>query len=59
MVHRVALVTGANKSIGLVTVRAIAALGATVYPGSRDETAGQSAAEVTMRPGSAIRRRAA
>jgi NAD(P)-dependent dehydrogenase (short-subunit alcohol dehydrogenase family) len=42
---KVALVTGANKSIGLEAVRGLARLGMTVYLGSRDEAAGQAAAD--------------
>lgn len=44
MQTRIALVTGANKSIGLAVVRALAAQGMTVYLGSRDEAAGEAAA---------------
>lgn len=42
---KVALVTGANKSIGLEVVRALARQGMTVYLGSRDEAAGVAAGE--------------
>uniref|UniRef100_UPI00286A7581 SDR family NAD(P)-dependent oxidoreductase n=1 Tax=Armatimonas sp. TaxID=1872638 RepID=UPI00286A7581 len=41
----VALVTGANKGIGLETVRQLAAQGITVYLGSRDLTKGEAAAK--------------
>ena len=41
----VALVTGANKGIGLETVRQLAAQGMTVYLGSRDLTKGETAAK--------------
>ena len=42
---RIALVTGANKSIGYEAVRGLARLGMTVYLGSRDLAAGEAAAE--------------
>jgi NAD(P)-dependent dehydrogenase (short-subunit alcohol dehydrogenase family) len=42
---KVALVTGANKSIGFEVVRELARLGMTVYLGSRDPAAGEAAAE--------------
>ena len=45
MTDKVALVTGANKSIGFEVVRALAAQGMTVYLGSRDEAAGRAAVE--------------
>ncbi len=45
MSQRVALVTGANKSIGLAAVRAFARQGMVVYLGSRDEAAGKRAAD--------------
>ncbi|SFR91039.1 SDR family NAD(P)-dependent oxidoreductase [Sphingomonas jatrophae] len=41
---KIALVTGANKSIGFETVRGLAAAGMTVYLGSRDMAAGETAA---------------
>ena len=42
---RVALVTGADKSIGLEAVRGLAQLGITVYLTSRNEETGRAAAE--------------
>jgi NAD(P)-dependent dehydrogenase (short-subunit alcohol dehydrogenase family) len=42
---RIALVTGANKSIGYEAVRGLARLGMTVYLGSRDAAAGEAAVE--------------
>jgi len=42
---KVALVTGANKGIGLETARQLAQQGFTVLLGSRDETRGRQAAE--------------
>jgi NAD(P)-dependent dehydrogenase (short-subunit alcohol dehydrogenase family) len=45
MSGRVALVTGADKSIGLETVRGLARLGMTVYLTSRNAETGQAAAE--------------
>ena len=42
---RIALVTGADKSIGLEAVRALARLGMTVYLTSRNAATGQAAAE--------------
>lgn len=44
MDRKVAFVTGANKSIGLEVVRALAARGMVVYLGSRDAAAGEEAA---------------
>jgi NAD(P)-dependent dehydrogenase (short-subunit alcohol dehydrogenase family) len=41
---QIAFVTGSNKSIGFETVRGLAAVGMTVYLGSRDLEAGQAAA---------------
>jgi NAD(P)-dependent dehydrogenase (short-subunit alcohol dehydrogenase family) len=43
MSQPIALVTGANKAIGLAVTRALARLGMTVYLGSRDETRGREA----------------
>jgi NAD(P)-dependent dehydrogenase (short-subunit alcohol dehydrogenase family) len=45
MAKQIALVTGANKSIGLEAVRGLARLGMTVYLTSRDIEAGRAAAE--------------
>jgi NAD(P)-dependent dehydrogenase (short-subunit alcohol dehydrogenase family) len=45
MTDKIALVTGANKSIGFEVVRAFAAMGMVVYLGSRDEVAGRRAAQ--------------
>ena len=42
---RVAFVTGANRGIGLETVRGLGALGIAVVLGSRDEAKGRAAAE--------------
>lgn len=42
-IPRIALVTGANKGIGLEVVRELAAKGLHVYLGSRDVTAGEAA----------------
>ena len=42
---RVAVVTGANKGIGLETARQLASRGITVFLGARDEARGRSAAE--------------
>ncbi|GIQ71180.1 SDR family NAD(P)-dependent oxidoreductase [Xylanibacillus composti] len=44
MDQRVALVSGANKSIGFEVVRGLAKLGMIVYLGSRDEANGARAA---------------
>ena len=43
--HTTALVTGANKGLGLETVRRLAALGWTVWLAARDEQAGRSAVD--------------
>jgi NAD(P)-dependent dehydrogenase (short-subunit alcohol dehydrogenase family) len=43
--HRVALVTGANKGIGLEIARQLARRGHTVYIGARDAARGREAAE--------------
>jgi len=45
MTARIALVTGADKSIGLEAVRGLARLGMTVYLTSRNQETGQAAAE--------------
>jgi len=44
-IRRVAVVTGANKGIGLEIARQLAREGGTVYLGARDEERGQAAAE--------------
>jgi NAD(P)-dependent dehydrogenase (short-subunit alcohol dehydrogenase family) len=44
-IRRVAVVTGANKGIGLEIARQLAREGRTVYLGARDEERGQAAAE--------------
>jgi NAD(P)-dependent dehydrogenase (short-subunit alcohol dehydrogenase family) len=49
--RKVALVTGANKSIGFEVVRALARLGMTVYLGSRDQAAGTAAAQALAAEG--------
>jgi NAD(P)-dependent dehydrogenase (short-subunit alcohol dehydrogenase family) len=43
-----ALVTGANKGLGLETVRRLAALGWTVWLAARDETAGRTAVDKVL-----------
>jgi NAD(P)-dependent dehydrogenase (short-subunit alcohol dehydrogenase family) len=48
---RVALVTGANKGIGLETARGIGREGATVYVGSRQTQAGEVAAKALREDG--------
>jgi NAD(P)-dependent dehydrogenase (short-subunit alcohol dehydrogenase family) len=50
---KIALVTGANKSIGYEAVRGLARLGMTVYLGSRDPAAGAAAAESLASEGDA------
>lgn len=45
MADKIALVTGANKSIGLEVTRELARRGMVVYLGSRDEQRGRAAAE--------------
>jgi len=45
MDHRVAVVTGANKGIGLEIARQLAREGITVFIGARDEDRGRAAAE--------------
>jgi len=47
----VALVTGANKGIGLSTTKQLLSMGYHVYLGARDETKGQSAIEQLNRIG--------
>ena len=43
--QKIALVTGANKGIGLETVRQLAQAGVVVYLGARDEVKGTDAAK--------------
>src|SRR6266700_3006485 len=43
---KVALITGANKGIGLETARQLGKLGVTILAGARDLTKGETAAEV-------------
>lgn len=43
---KIALITGANKGLGLETARQLGKLGATILVGSRDSGKGQQAAEV-------------
>ncbi|HEX4947962.1 MAG TPA: SDR family oxidoreductase [Blastocatellia bacterium] len=45
MTKKVALITGANKSIGLETARQLGALGVTILVGARDEARGTQATE--------------
>jgi NAD(P)-dependent dehydrogenase (short-subunit alcohol dehydrogenase family) len=54
---RVAVVTGANRGIGLAVVRALAAAGDTVVLGSRDVAAGQRAAPPSAVAGEVLVRR--
>lgn len=51
MTNKIALVTGANKSIGLEVTRALACLGMTVYLTSRDVEGGRTAAETSRSHG--------
>ena len=51
MSPRIALVTGADKSIGLEAVRGLARLGMTVYLTSRNRETGQAAAEALRADG--------
>jgi len=55
--HAVALVTGANKGLGLETTRRLTAYGWTVWLGARDTAAGQAAAERVReeQPGADVR----
>jgi len=50
MATTIALITGANKGIGLETARQLGARGATVLAGARDEARGV-AAERALRDG--------
>ncbi|MBK8025044.1 MAG: SDR family oxidoreductase [Chloroflexi bacterium] len=51
---RIALVTGANRGIGLEVCRQLAGQGMTVLLGSRDATKGQAAAESLRRRGAVV-----
>jgi NAD(P)-dependent dehydrogenase (short-subunit alcohol dehydrogenase family) len=53
--RRVAVVTGANKGIGLEIARQLAREGITVFLGARDETRGRAAAEKLRAEGLAAR----
>ena len=53
--NKIALVTGANKGIGLETARQLAKLGVTVLLGSRDLARGEEAAEVLRGIGGEVR----
>jgi NAD(P)-dependent dehydrogenase (short-subunit alcohol dehydrogenase family) len=55
--QRVAVVTGANRGIGLAVVRALAASGDTVVLGSRDPAAGERAASAASARGEVLVRR--
>jgi NAD(P)-dependent dehydrogenase (short-subunit alcohol dehydrogenase family) len=55
--ERVAVVTGANRGIGLAVVGALAAAGDTVVLGSRDVAAGERAAQAPSVPGEVLVRR--
>lgn len=55
MTTTTALVTGANKGIGLETVRQLAGLGWTVWLGARDAEQGRKAAESVRREGGDVR----
>ena len=52
---KVALVTGANKGIGLETVRGLARLGYRVWLGSRDQAKGEAAAASLRAEGADVR----
>jgi NAD(P)-dependent dehydrogenase (short-subunit alcohol dehydrogenase family) len=51
MTNKIALVTGANKSIGLEVVRGLARLGMTVYLSSRDQEGGRAATADALQDG--------
>jgi len=53
--NRTALVTGANKGIGLEIARGLGKLGYTVWLGSRDQRRGEAAADVLRNEGLDIR----
>jgi NAD(P)-dependent dehydrogenase (short-subunit alcohol dehydrogenase family) len=52
---KVALITGANKGIGLETARQLAAQGVTVLLGARDAAKGEAAAKILKAEGLAVR----
>jgi NAD(P)-dependent dehydrogenase (short-subunit alcohol dehydrogenase family) len=51
MTSKIALITGANKGIGLETARQLAALNVTVLVGARDEVRGREAEELLRQDG--------
>ncbi|MFI7277650.1 SDR family oxidoreductase [Streptomyces sp. NPDC049879] len=55
MTSKIALITGANKGIGLETARQLAALGVTVLVGARDEGRGREAEGLLRREGADAR----
>jgi NAD(P)-dependent dehydrogenase (short-subunit alcohol dehydrogenase family) len=55
MARRIALVTGANRGIGLATVAGLATLGHTVLLGSRSRERGEQAAELLRAEGLDVR----
>ncbi|MEW9899757.1 SDR family oxidoreductase [Chitinivorax sp. PXF-14] len=55
MVRRIALVTGANRGMGLETARALAEQGMTVLLSARDATSGRAAAEPLQAAGLDVR----
>lgn len=55
MTRKVALITGANKGIGLETARQLAALDMTVLVGARDEQRGRQAEDLLRHEGADVR----